>query len=376
MAYIRKKALPVAFLLLACIFLALPLGQGKGQEQGENLPPLGEMHHQLESLDRAEKETLAELFLVLEDIKQQERELAALQERQEQVAEALAQAELDYEKAVSGYEGARATATEALRWLQKLGPVSYLDLIVGAASFSDFWQRLDTIILAVRGVERALGHLIRARETAVALKETLAANRDELARVVLEARDKLRQLEETRVELEASLAGLGDRRQEYERYLAELEDMWLQELIPYLKLAAAELLELMSSGGQEALEMDWQLTRGGLKGRLPFTVLNASLASSPILKGAQFSGSGGKLVFTVPERGLTLKGKLSLGEGGREGSFDVEEIWLWGMPISPTVLADYREETHFTLTVPSLVPGIRLREIKVADDALEMTVSF
>lgn len=376
MAYIRKKALPVALILLACFFLALPLGQGKGQEQGDTLPPLGELHHQLETLDRAEKETLAELFLVTESIKEQERELAALQERQEQVLVALDRAEIDYEEAAANYEEARGTATEALRWLQKLGPVSYIDLIVGAASFSDFWQRLDTIFLAVRGVERALQHLTVTREKAIAQKEGLTATRDELERVVAAAREKLQQLEKTRGQMEASLAGLGDRRQEYERYLAELEDLWLQELIPYLKAAATELLKLMSSGGQDALEIDWQLTRDGLKGRLPFTALNASLAASPILQGAQFSGADGQLVFTVPERGLTLQGKLSLDEGGREGSFDVEEIWLWGMPISPTVLADYREETRFTLTVPSLAPGIRLREIRVTADALEMTLGF
>ncbi len=374
MAYIRKKALLVAFFLFACMFLALPLGQGKGR--GETLPPLGELHRQLESLDLDEKETLAELFLVTESIKELERELAALQERQEQVAEALARAEFDYEEAVIHYEEARGTATEALRWLQKLGPVSYLDLIVGAASFTDFWQRLDTIFLAVRGVERALQHLVLTRETAVAERKALTATRDELERVVTEAQDKLRELEDTRVQMEVSLAGLGDRRQVYEKYLAELESMWLEELIPYLKGAAAELINLMSTGGQGDLQIDWQLTRGGLKGQLPFTALNASLSSSPILKGAQFAGADGQLIFTVPERGLTLKGKLSLGEGGREGSFDVEEIWLWEMPISPTVLADYREETHFTLTIPSLLPGIRLRDINVTNDALEMVVGF
>lgn len=374
MAYTRKKALPVAFILLACFFLALPLGQGKGR--GETLPPLGELHRQLASLDQAEKETLAELFLVTESIKELERELAALQERQEQVAEALARSEVDYEEAVIHYEEARGTATEALRWLQKLGPVSYLDLIVGAASFTDFWQRLDTIFLAVRGVERALQHLVLTRETAVAERKALTATRDELERVVTEAQDKLRELEDTRVQMEVSLAGLGDRRQVYEKYLAELESMWLEELIPYLKGAAAELINLMSTGGQGDLQIDWQLTRGGLKGQLPFTALNASLSSSPILKGAQFAGADGQLIFTVPERGLTLKGKLSLGEGGREGSFDVEEIWLWEMPISPTVLADYREETHFTLTIPSLLPGIRLRDINVTNDALEMVVGY
>ena len=79
-------------------------------------------------------------------------------------------------------EEAQGSATEALRWLQRLGPVSYLDLIVGSATFNDFWQRLDLIFLP-SGVERALGHLFHTREMAPG-KESLQDIQAELENVL------------------------------------------------------------------------------------------------------------------------------------------------------------------------------------------------
>lgn len=364
----------MVFVLVSLLFAGYPADRAVGQD--ELHPPLQEIHSQLDSLGAAEKEIIAALFAVTERIRQQERELKDLGERREEVEEALFWAELEYEDAVQHYEEAQGSATEALRWLQRLGPVSYLDLIVGSATFNDFWQRLDLIFLAIRGVERALGHLFHTREMAARERRSLQDIQAELENVLASAAEKLQQLEEDKLAKEASLSGLGEKRQEFEERLLRLEKLWLEDIIPYLKAAASELTTLMGKGGPGALPVGWRFTGEGMRGQLSFTDLNAALSSYPALRGAQFRGEDGRLYFTVPERGLSLGGKLSVVEDGREGSFDVEEIYLLGMPISPSALLEYHDETHFIFAIPSPLPSIRLREVRVTEEALLLLVSL
>ncbi|NLP18918.1 MAG: hypothetical protein GX376_07480 [Firmicutes bacterium] len=370
----KHKAWLVILVLVSCLLAGQPLERAAGQ--GESHLPLKEIHGQLDSLGAAEKEIIAALFAVTERIRQQEGELEALGERQKAVEEALAWAEVEYEEAAEQYEEARLSATEALRWLQRLGPVSYLDLIVGSATFNEFWQRLDVIFIALRGVERALGHLFHTREMAALEKGTLEDMQAELKGVLAAAANKLQQLQATREEKEAALDGLGDRRQEFEERLLELERVWLKDIIPYLKAAASELATLMGKGGREALPVQWQFTRWGMEGSLSFKDLNVALSPYPSLRGAYFSGKDGRLFFTVPERGLSLGGELSIVEDGKGGSFDIDEIYLLGMPISPSALLEYHDETHFVFTVPSPLPSIRLRRIRVTEEALVLVVSL
>ena len=374
MVFRKNKVRIVIPILIFCLLSGLSLEKAAGQ--GEPYPPLREIHSQLDSLGTAEKETMAALFAAADRIRQQEGELEDLRGRQRAVEEALVWAEVEYELVAQHYEEARGSATEALRWLQRLGPVSYLDLIVGAATFNDFWQRLDLIFIAIRGVERALGHLFHTREMAALERKTLRDMQAELRDVLAAAAEKLQELEATRVEKEAALSGLGDRRQEFEERLLKLERLWLEDIIPYLKAAALELATLMGKGGREGLPVQWQLTPGGMRGQLTFGALNAALTPHPALRGGQFSGEDGRLFFTVPQRGLSLGGELSVVEGGKGGSFDIDEIYLLGMPISPSALSEYHDETHFFFAIPSPLPGIRLREIRVTKEALVLVVSL
>ena len=242
-------------------------------------------------------------------------------------------AEVEYEEAAEQYEEARLAlprpCVACSAWA-----VSYLDLIVGSATFNEFWQRLDVIFIALRGVERALGHLFHTREMAALEKGTLEDMQAELKGVLAAAANKLQQLQATREEKEAALDGLGDRRQEFEERLLELERVWLKDIIPYLKAAASELATLMGKGGREALPVQWQFTRWGMEGSLSFKDLNVALSPYPSLQGAYFSAKDGRL-FLPSRRGAILGWGVIYCGRWQGGSFDIDEIYLWECPSAP-----------------------------------------
>ncbi|NLZ32216.1 MAG: peptidoglycan DD-metalloendopeptidase family protein [Firmicutes bacterium] len=177
---------------------------------------------ELEELDRRIQELEQELQKINRDIAATEAEIARVEEKLKAAEEELAKKEETFKR--------------RLRIMYEQGNVTYLDVLLGASSFSDFLSRLNYLQLIAAKNQQLIESIRAERDEIAAMKEELEgkknqleamrrrilANREEVNRIVASRRVVLRDLQEEIARKEKAIRDLEREAQELDRLILEL----------------------------------------------------------------------------------------------------------------------------------------------------------
>lgn len=361
---IRLRLLHKPLLILVVCALALPLSH-------ISLTTVAQTSG-FQALDPKEKDALSELFQMMlimdwstERKETLETEMSLLKAEIASLEELLRDTEVRYTEA-------RARTTTALKWLHRMGPTSYLEVLLGALTLRDLLTRIDLVVTATRGALRALSEIQHERKSISSLRGDLTAKSARLDVLVEEIHD-LSMIQQGFQDRQDELAPLfGDQAKKRYEELVDLKSYWNREVEPYLEALPTHLADFAKGASMpEGIRIVPSLF--SVKVIVPASGLNDLLLCSESLRGATLLLEPGETLLDVSQLMLTLKGTLSLDAQGRV-LYRVSGLEFAGMniPLGPirAPLDDLRLD---------LVPGLQgmvPRSLAVKHDSLELVVSL
>lgn len=184
---------------------------------------IAEYERRLVQSKNQEKSVRRELLRLERELERTRAELTDLQDRLQATGQQLSQTRAELERTQQELVWRTELLGRRLRALYESGPVSYLEVLVGAASFSDFLTRVEFLqAIAAQDVEL----MLRVRE----LRDQVAARKARLEELQarLQTLHAQTQAKEAEVRTQATtrqklLVTIQNQAEEYERALDELE---------------------------------------------------------------------------------------------------------------------------------------------------------
>ena len=327
----------------------------------------------LSHLPRGERRDLSEaLDLMLR--------VAASRDERQRLDEAIAEvrAEIDrLEEILAGteerYRAAQGRVIASLRWIHRLGPTSYLEILFGSSSLRDFLYRTEMALTAARATMENLLEIQEQMRDASALKEEIETGRQELAGLLSDLDD----LEEIERELDRAASRLAQdygsqRWDSLWKELSRLEELWLLEAAPYLE----GLPGIFSRMAQRPLPTEGMTIVPSLftvRVIIPAHSLNDHLADEPSLEGVSFGFAPGEARLKVEHLEVLTAGTLEISERGIL-TYTVTSWELGGLPLDSRHLRGVFEEIKLDLS--SSLEGLKPTSLTVTEGAVELVVSF
>ncbi|MEW6243553.1 MAG: peptidoglycan DD-metalloendopeptidase family protein [Bacillota bacterium] len=179
----------------------------------------------LQSAEKQEKSLLAELQRLETLLETTEAELQRIESRIRETEEAIARTQAELTVKQAELERRTTLLGNRVRALVENGTVTYLDVLLGASSFSDFLSRFDMLkAIFVQDVE--LFETVKAEKREVEEKKAYLEQKEaELTELRRQVVNKKAQYETTQAQRQAHLASIQREKASYERALDELDEM-------------------------------------------------------------------------------------------------------------------------------------------------------
>ncbi|MGI9952197.1 peptidoglycan DD-metalloendopeptidase family protein [Moorellaceae bacterium AZ2] len=224
----RSRTLAGIMVLLFCLSIFPAASSGSDlndlqQQQKELQAKIKEQNQILQSRESEGQELLEQLEKLEAEIKAKEQEiqrldaeLKAAQARVDQAAAELAQAEAAQEKRINLFR-------QRLKEIYQNGQVSYLEVLLQSASFSDFLVRMELLGKIAENDMRLVEEIKAERERIAAKKAALEAERDGVAKLKRQADGERALLASRQAEKRQLLARVEEEKKRVAQALDELE---------------------------------------------------------------------------------------------------------------------------------------------------------
>jgi peptidoglycan hydrolase CwlO-like protein len=340
---------------------------------GQAEPPTG-IQDKLKGISEEEKQVLQNLFTLAQEIavmETQETELTAYLHKSNQelisIETAIASEEANFAKKQEGLK-------RVLNIYQKMGPGSYLEIIMDSDSLSAFLRRINTL----RDLTKNTGELLKVLEIS---KDKLTLEKVKLVETLALIKEKQEQLKEAmdnklklKKDQEAYLASLKEKSGFYQEHLSNIKGM-LDELKPLIEKAAKEFSSIISNGSlpEDAFKMTISLFN--IKATIDQKTFNEIISKQPNLSMMVFEFNTDEIEIRMPERNLVISGVFVI-EGENILKFQAEKGSFYGMPLETGYIKELLSEEGIALDFKPLLGKSTLQSIKLQDGYIEINIKL
>ncbi len=324
----------------------------------------------LEGLEESEREMLSELFDLMLMVE-------GASERMDELDGEIAGLEADIvrlqDTILEGkdrYLEARSRTVTSLRWINRLGPASYLEVLFGASSLRDLLRKTELITAAARGAVTALADIQREKQSLDELETEIEILTEQLE-ILLAEREPLAMAEAELEQQKTRLAGaFGNRWDPIYDELSSLRSLWESDVVPYLEELRRRLSRLADEGvPPEDITIIPSLF--SFKAIIPASSLNLLMEGEPSLRGAAFRFAPGEAHLEIAELQIGIRGTLSIDDRGLV-VYHVSGLELAGLAIRYSTALGLLDDLSLDLG-PSL-QGMTPRSLTVGEGVLELVI--
>lgn len=337
----------------------------------EGIGGLTDIQDLLAELDSDQLAILSELFSISRDIEEAHVRLEALTLAAAELRQSVPRLERELEVAQERHLQASEAAASAVRLLQRLGPASYLDIILGASSLKDFLGRLAVTLSAVRGLSTALARVRAEHGTVSAAAATLYGRIADIEAAQLSELRGIEELERVAAHLEQSLTDLGDHRAFYEQRLETLEQTWCEQARPVVDRMIAAFSRLLETETMPEARVVFSLT--GLKLIAPISGLNAVMDRTPEVSGSRFRIEDDRLWLDIPAAHLSMTGDFAV-QPPSGLAFQINQVTFTGIRIAEESIELLFPGRVLLADLTPALTGFRLHEVRLKGDELEFSL--
>jgi dsDNA-binding SOS-regulon protein len=269
------------------------------------------------------------------------------------------------------YEIKREALKQVVRSYQRMGPSSYLEIILDSSSLADFLRRLNTLRDLTRKTGDLLGLLQESSEKLTAQKTKLAEKLVLLVETQEMLKESLLKAMLLKEEKEEYLVFLAEEREHYHNQLVNMQRAW-GELTHFFPEVTKKFSRIIEEAYLPPEYLKLTMTLNGIKASILDTTLN-DIIKGHGLSEMVFSFYPGRVEIAVPDKHLVLAGIFIL--EGETLKFQAQEGSFYGMALQTGNLEELFSEAELLLNLKTLVGDNILRSIEILDGQLELLIS-
>lgn len=360
----KIKPLVISSLAMVLILVLFSTSATAGQTD-----PFSEIKDKLSGISEEEKEVLQNLFTLAQEIELMEteekklaQEITAINKEIKGLEATIAEGELAYDKK-------QESLKQVLKSYQRMGPGSYLEIVLDSDSLSTFLQRVNLLRDLTRNTGELLdqleargGELLKGKAK---LSEKLALVEDKQKRSI-EALAKKVELKRSKEEYLSSLKG---EREQYQKQLADIQQMW-NELKPLFSDAAKEFSRIIEKDSLpfDAIRITFSIFE--IRGAIDDKIINKVVSEQSSLPNMVFAFHPGKVEISLPEKYLVLSGTFVILDG-HNLKFQAQKGSFYGMELSPGSLEELFSEGDLVLDIEPLLSGNVIHGLEIKEGYIE-----
>ncbi|MGE5484549.1 MAG: murein hydrolase activator EnvC family protein [Ignavibacteriales bacterium] len=234
---LRARAVALACCAALCLSLlaAVPVVTS-------NIARAGELEDRRQELDRVnqeieryrqaitqkqgqEKSLLSELKRLETQLQAAQNDLAYLETRLQSTERAIAESEVTLKETEQALTKRTDLLQRRLTWLYKVGPMGYLEVILGSANIQDFLSRFEMVRAVINQDVSLAADLKEDKQDLEAQKAALEEKRSQLSSLKTQTALKREQVTSRTAERQQFLKQVTKEKSEYEKALDELEEL-------------------------------------------------------------------------------------------------------------------------------------------------------
>ncbi|SCY91220.1 coiled-coil domain-containing protein [Alkaliphilus peptidifermentans] len=332
--------------------------------------PFSEIQLKLLNISEDEIEIIHNLFVLANEIEEMEKQEVEIAREIDGINTEMLILEKNIKKEEIKYTKSKDALEQVLKTYQRMGPGSYLEIILNSDSLTTFLRRINTL----RDLTRNTGDLM----------EQLEESRDKLTAENQKLTEKLNLIEEKHQLLRESLAKSLSLKEEMEHYLFSLEEdreyyqeqlenmqiMWT-ELKPLFSETIKEFTRIIKEGNFPDDAIKISITLFGIRGSLEDKVFNSIVAEQSILPRMELNFYQDKVELRMPDNHLILIGTFVIKEGSIL-TLKVEEGSFFNMPLQAGAIDELFSEEELQLDFKPLLEGNTIRSVEITEGYLRL----
>lgn len=305
----------------------------------------------LDNLERETETLVKEIEQIEKEIRQLEREIGLQEQRHQQTVRALAQ---------------------VLRTYQRMGPASYVEIILDSKDLSDFLGRINLVKVLAKNtrqlwqtIEENMAELNLEKEKHLAKLAELTAKQEEIAKIRAEAISVREQLAEYLLSLEQE-------KEFYREQLIQMQQTW-EQLEPFFAKTIQELAETIDWDKIPQDGVETRISLRGIYGFLKEDTLNKIIGEYPELAGVEFRLTPGQASLILPDSRLALDGIFVIVDKSAI-SFQVTKGRFYGFPLGQNTIDSLLEDNQLVIDFKPLIGNNELRSIEIREQEVELLI--
>lgn len=336
--------------------------------------PFEEIKDKLSGVSEEEKDILQNLFTLSQEIELMELEEKKLSGDVGDINVEIRAIEAAIKAGEKSYSKKQESLKQVLRSYQRMGPGSFLEIILDSDSLSTFLQRINTLRDLTRNTGELLdqleknGEKLEKDKTALSEKLLLVEERQQQAREALEKKLELRK------EKEEYLASLKGEREYYQEYLDNIEKVWT-EMKSLFTEAAAEFSRIIKEGSIPSEALKIKISFAEVRGSIADSVINKVISEQSTLPKMIFSFHPGRVDISLPENYLELSGTFVI-EDGHTLRFEAQKGSFYGMPLEAGSIEELLDKGDLVLDIEPLLAGNSVNGLEIKEGQLELINRF
>lgn len=327
----------------------------------------------LDTITEAEKEVLGTLYSMEQDIQGLSREAEIVSNQIEVYKEEIQALEIEIQKEEDAYANNRDVLKEILQSYQRMGPGTFLEILLDSDSLITFMRRVNTL----RDLTRNTGELM---DTLDESKAKLAKEKEALLHKLSLLEEEQKQLQtilnskmKLKDEKEIYLASLQEDRIYYEGFLKDITTAW-EEIKPIFTEAAHEFSRLVEEGSLPPDALAVSFTALNIKGTIKEEAFNEVIMKNPQLPEMLFEFETGKIKLSVPKKSLVLFGNFIIEEVNTL-KFVADEGSFYDMPLEKGSIEELFEEGYLVLMLKPLIGNSKIDTVQSNDGTLDLLIN-
>lgn len=363
----NSKLLYIVLYMLVFAIAFKPSGIVIGQEG-----PFGGIKEKMVGISETERKTLQNLFVLGQQIKEMEEEAVRITRNIEIINEEIEGLKVTIAGEEIAYTKKLEDLKQVLKSYQRMGPGTYLEIILSSDNLEMLLRRINTL----RDLTRNTGKLMELLEDS---KEKQYIKKTNLVEKITLMEDNQKQFRESLIkkkqlieEQEKYLASLKEKKEYYQENLANLQHNW-DELKAFVPEIIQELSMIIDEGNIPYEKLNIAYSFLNIKGSINEKTINEIMSVHPLLPKIVFSFHPNNVELSMPEQNLILSGIFVIQET-HTIKFQVQEGSFYGMPLDVGSIEDLfiKGDLVFNLELP--LGDYALNSIKTTDGYLEMTI--
>lgn len=337
--------------------------------------PFSAVQEKLEGISVEEKKMLEQLFIILQEINLMENEGERIAQEIEDINNDVKILEKEITKEEDEYKIKQNGLGQVLKSYQRMGPVSYIGIILESDSLSSFLRRINIL----RDLTRDTGELLKKiEESKTRLIDRNKKLKDSIK--MLEERQKelkqaLEKANKLKADLEKHISDLGEEKELYKSYLTDMQIAWDEAKATFSK-TAENFSKIVEGSSLSSEDLNLSFSINGVRGSLKENTINDIIAKQSDLKDMVIDFQPEKIQIVLSDKNLKLSGKFII-EEGYYLVFQAEEGSFYDMKLEPGSIEELLRENKLVLDLKALLgSNMTLKSVEIGEDYMELMIGW